>query len=224
MHDNLLAPVGVGVALAQDTFGVFVREVYHGGPAHLSGQIASLDYLESVDGVPVVGAAEAQDRLLGPLGTVVVARVRQGAGGDSANVPLLRQDVDVGDGAGGAVGIAAALRVVRDGVLVDKVCARANARTPCSSPAGVRACCLSVHARRGQHACTPCFLGPCAAGPHHARHARGSAQRGPAPRASAPAGDARRPCVSERRCTCGLPHYCDRRRQSDVTLHLGRDL
>ena len=148
MHDNLLAPVGVGVALAQDTFGVFVREVYHGGPAHLSGQIASLDYLESVDGVPVVGAAEAQDRLLGPLGTVVVARVRQGAGGDSANVPLLRQDVDVGDGAGGAVGIAAALRVVRDGVLVDKVCARAHARTPCSSPAGVRACCP-------QRACTP---------------------------------------------------------------------
>ena len=132
-------------------------QVYHGGPAHLSGQIASFDYLESVDGAPVVSAAAAQDLLLGPLGTVVVVRVRQGAGGDSANVQLLRQDVHVGNfHSGGLVGIAAALRVVRDGVLVDKVCAHAHAL---------------LFPRRHACACCP-RRGPCAAGSAARQRAR----------------------------------------------------
>ena len=87
----------------------------------------------------MLSADEAEGLLMGPLGTLVVCRVRQGgAGGDSANVPLIRQDVDVDDSAASAVGIAAALRVVREGVLVDKVsmraCARANACVlPCAA-------------------------------------------------------------------------------------------
>lgn len=74
----------------------------------------------------MLSADEAEGQLIGPLGTLTVCRVRHGgAGGDSANVPLIRQDVDVDDCAASAVGIAAALRVVREGVLVDKVSMRA---------------------------------------------------------------------------------------------------
>ena len=48
-------------------------------------------------------------------------KVRQGGGGDSAYVHLLRQKVDTGDQNNYPIGIAAALRVVQDGVEVDRV-------------------------------------------------------------------------------------------------------
>jgi len=50
-----------------------------------------------------------------------VPRLRQGGGGDSTQLHLLRQDIWRTDGSEDAVGIAAALRVVRDGVSVDSV-------------------------------------------------------------------------------------------------------
>jgi len=115
--------VGIGVELSQDAFGVFVQQVYRAGPAHFSGAIAVGDYVEDVDGQAIINEHEASRRLSGAAGTIVEVRVRQGGGGDSTNVYLLRQDVnrERTDGDEGKVGIAAALRVVRDGVVVDTV-------------------------------------------------------------------------------------------------------
>ena len=96
--------------------------MYHGGPAHLSGSIAIGDYIECIGNAPVINEHEATRCLSGPVGTVVEVRLRQGGGGDSTQLHLLRQDIWRTDGSGDAVvGIAAALRVVRDGVSVDSV-------------------------------------------------------------------------------------------------------
>jgi len=116
-----MTQVGVGVALRQDAFGVYVHRVLHGGPAHLSGKIANGDYMEEVGGTQILNVAEASAHLNGPLSSLVEIRVRQGGGGDSSAVYLLRQDVDAGEVLDDTVGIAAALRVVRDGVTVDQV-------------------------------------------------------------------------------------------------------
>lgn len=98
-------------------------QVYYAGPAHLSGSIAIGDYIECIDGTPVINENEASRLLRGPVGSVVEVRVRQGGGGDSTNLQLLRKDVRRTDSSGEAIGIAAALRVMRDGVSVDTVIA-----------------------------------------------------------------------------------------------------
>ena len=112
----------IGVVLHSDAHGVFVHRVLHGGPAHLSGKIATGDYVEEVDRKRVYSAQDAADCLRTPLGTPIEIRLRQGGSGDSSYVYLLRQDVEVeSDVIDQSVGISAALRVVKEGVAVDKV-------------------------------------------------------------------------------------------------------
>ena len=115
--------VGIGVGLRADAAGVHVNRVFHGGPAHLCGRVAVGDVLEEVGGLPVRGVNEAESALAGPLGSLVDVRIRHALSGDSVCLQLLRQDVDVDDRSpvDAAVGIGAALRVERSGVVVDKV-------------------------------------------------------------------------------------------------------
>ena len=96
-------------------------QVHHGGPAHLAGNIATGDYIEEVNRTPILRISDAAAKLKGPTSTLVEVKVRQGGGGDSAYVHLLRQKVDTGDQNNYPIGIAAALRVVHDGVEVDRV-------------------------------------------------------------------------------------------------------
>ena len=55
---------------SRDTNSIHAQ-VYHGGPAHLSGKIASGDYIEAVHNTPVISVEKAHELLNGPLGTLV---------------------------------------------------------------------------------------------------------------------------------------------------------